>query len=59
MLTNFPEFVKPFVASNISEKMYCADRLNAANFNLAVSFLRSEATLALPMGELAAPKGAD
>ena len=25
------------------------------NCNLAVTFLRSEATLALPMGELAAP----
>ena len=29
------------------------------NCNLAVTFLRSEATLALPLGELAAPLGAD
>ena len=32
-----------------------AYRVNSANCNLAVSFLRSEATLALPLGELAAP----
>ena len=46
-----------YLEQNKPENKKCAYRFDSANCNLAVSFLRSEATLALPLGELAAPLG--